>query len=506
MKVWGTELKRKLEIKWKIFVCMLVFVFVLIGILWIFQTVYLEEFYKHIKINELYDAAENISEVVDDKEIEDAINTICTSYDISVVIVDEDMNEVVSSKKDMRDNMEIMNKLYLLRLYEHSLSLGGEYFIDNKSDNRLDKEEFDNQFMDDSHMPDDNMTGVDKFSHMNNMPEKINMESVMLVKILDKQDGSTYVAYIYSIITPIGATVHTIRVQLIYISVIMILLSLIIAFIISINISRPIEKITESAKELAKGNYDVKFEKNGYKEIAELSETLEYTAGELAKTEKLQQEIIANVSHDLRTPLTMITAYSEVMRDLPGENTPENIQVVIDEANRLTNLVNDMMDISKLQAGVTTLELKKYDLTESIKSVINRYSKLVLQDGYDIEFDYDHNVFCEADEFKIYQVIYNLVNNAINYSTDNKTIRVVQKDFGSIVRIEVIDKGDGIPKDKIKDVFERYYKIDKTHKRAVMGTGLGLSIVKNILELHHANYGVDSEVGKGSTFWFELKK
>ena len=98
MKVWGTELKRKLEIKWKIFVCMLVFVFVLIGILWIFQTVYLEEFYKHIKINELYDAAENISEVVDDKEIEDAINTICTSYDISVVIVDEDMNEVVSSK------------------------------------------------------------------------------------------------------------------------------------------------------------------------------------------------------------------------------------------------------------------------------------------------------------------------------------------------------------------------------------------------------------------------
>ena len=180
--------------------------------------------------------------------------------------------------------------------------------------------------------------------------------------------------------------------------------------------------------------------------------------------------------------------------------------MVIDEANRLTNLVNDMMDISKLQAGVTTLELKKYDLTESIKSVINRYSKLVLQDGYDIEFDYDHNVFCEADEFKIYQVIYNLVNNAINYSTDNKTIRVVQKDFGSIVRIEVIDKGDGIPKDKIKDVFERYYKIDKTHKRAVMGTGLGLSIVKNILELHHANYGVDSEVGKGSTFWFELKK
>ena len=111
----------------------------------------------------------------------------------------------------------------------------------------------------------------------------------------------------------------------------------------------------------------------------------------------------------------------------------------------------------------------------------------------------------EADEYKIFQVIYNLINNAINYTGEDKTIWVRQLIKGDSVRIEVTDSGEGIAKDALPYVWDRYYKVDKTHKRAVMGTGLGLSIVKNVLELHDAKYGVESELGKGSTFWFELK-
>ena len=135
-----------------------------------------------------------------------------------------------------------------------------------------------------------------------------------------------------------------------------------------------------------------------YREISELSKTLNYTVAELKKTEALQHELIANVSHDLRTPLTMITAYSEIMRDIPGENSPENVQVVIDEANRLTNLVNDMLDISKLQAGVDTLEAKEYNLTAGIKSVIDRYARLVEQYGYKVIFKYaEEDIMVRAD-------------------------------------------------------------------------------------------------------------
>ena len=226
---------------------------------------------------------------------------------------------------------------------------------------------------------------------------------------------------------------------------------------------------------------------------------------ELAKTEKFQRELLANISHDLRTPLTMIIAYAEIMRDLPGENTPENVQVVIDESKRLTALVNDMLDVSKLQAGVLTLDRKEYDLTESIRSVLDRFAKLTEQDGYTIQFEYQEHVLVEADEYKINQVVYNLINNAINYTGENRTVWVRQIQLGGIVRIEVIDSGIGIEKAELPYVWERYYKVDKTHKRAVMGTGLGLSIVKNILKLHDANYGVNSEVGQGSVFWFELR-
>ncbi len=278
------------------------------------------------------------------------------------------------------------------------------------------------------------------------------------------------------------------------------------AILLSFHISKPIIKINNTAKKISEGDYNIEFDNSGYREISEMSDTLNYTVNELTKSELLQRELIANVSHDLRTPLTMITAYAEIMRDLPGENTQENIQIIIDEAKRLTSLVNDLLDISKLQAGVDSADMKEYNLTAGIKSVMERYAKLVEQDGYKIIFEYDEAEVCvKADEFKIYQVLYNLVNNAVNYTGEDKKVTVRQLVNGGIVRIEVADTGDGIPQEQINNVWDRYYKIDKTHKRAIMGTGLGLSIVKNILKLHDARYGVTSVVGHGSIFWFELK-
>ena len=331
------------------------------------------------------------------------------------------------------------------------------------------------------------------------------IESVIYVNVVSI-DGNERILFVNAQLTPVDATVNTLRAELVWITVIMIVLSLGIALLISRKVSRSLIGLNASAKEMAGGNFDVHFDGTDYREVAELSDTLNMTARELGKSERLRRELIANVSHDLRTPLTMIIAYAEVMRDLPGENSPENVQVVIDEAERLTNLVNDMLDISKLQAGVMEKNATVYNLTESIQSVFARYNKLKEQDGYKIDFSYDQMVMVEADEYKIFQVIYNLVNNAINYTGDDKQIwvRQIMREDG-YVRIEVTDSGEGIAPEALPYVWDRYYKVDKTHKRAVMGTGLGLSIVKNILELHDARYGVESEVGKGSTFWFELK-
>lgn len=328
-------------------------------------------------------------------------------------------------------------------------------------------------------------------------------KSVVCILDASSADDERYLL-VSALITPVDATVNTLQVQFIYISIIFFVLAILIALIISGIVSRPIVRINSSAKELAKGHFDTEFKEDGYREIQELSKTLNYTARELGKTEELQKDLLANVSHDLRTPLTMITAYSEVMRDIPGENSPENIQVIIDEATRLTTLVNDLLDLSKLQSGVAEIKKEVFDITQNIKAILERFSKLTEQDGYTILFEYRDNVMVFADEYKVYQVIYNLIINAINYSGEDKTVVVRQIVHGNVVRIEIEDHGNGIAKDELDNIWDRYYKVDKNHKRAVQGTGLGLSIVQNILELHGARYGVNSTIGKGSIFWFEL--
>lgn len=466
---------------------------ILLLILWLFQTVYLDTFYKKIKTNELEAALSHVETMSVDEDFSQAVETIAESYDVCILVTDLEGKTLFSADKNMNCAIHRLPTEELVRIMKKA---GDGEVIKIKNNIGLS---FDKDINNKDKRP-------NRFEDKMNMPPKDEYESLMLVKIITLNDGTQCAAFLNSIISPVSATVYTLRIQLIYISVIMVVIALVMAVVIAVKVSRPIININNSAKKMARGDYNIKYDVGSYKEISELSKTLNYTVSELKKTEDLQHELIANVSHDLRTPLTMITAYSEVMRDIPGENSPENVQVIIDEANRLTNLVNDMLDISKLQAGVDTLNAREYNLTSGIKSVIDRYAKLVEQDGYKVIFKYkEEDIMVRADEFKIYQVLYNLVNNAINYTGPNKTVTIKQIVNGEIVRIEVTDTGDGIAEEELANVWERYYKADKKHKREVMGTGLGLSIVKNILKLHDAKYGVLSKVGEGSTFWFELK-
>ena len=329
--------------------------------------------------------------------------------------------------------------------------------------------------------------------------------NAVYVRMVDGELGE-YIIMLNSELTPLSTTVQMLRSQFAMIALILLLCSLGLSFVISKNISKPIVQMNEAAKGLATGNYNTDFGSHGYREVIELSDTLESVAEELSQNDRLQKELIANISHDLRTPLTMITGYSEVMRDIPGENTPENMQVVIDETQRLSELVNDLLDLSKLQAGTLKPELKVLHLGELIRSTMGRYEKLTRHEGYNIEYKCTSDVRVKADKTMLLQVVYNLINNAINYTGEDKYVCVSEQldEDGRHVRISVSDSGEGIPEDQLAHIWDRYYKVDKVHKRATVGTGLGLSIVKNILEQHGANYGVESKIGEGSTFWFEL--
>ena len=213
---------------------------------------------------------------------------------------------------------------------------------------------------------------------------------------------------------------------------------------------------------------------------------------------------MANVTHDLKTPLTMIKAYAEMIRDLHGDNKKKrekNLNVIIEETDRLNLLVNDVLDLSKFNAGTTKLEKEDFNLDELIKEILNRYQIYIDKDGYSIEYESDGETIINADRARISQVIYNLINNALNYTGNDKKVFIKLKNG----KVEITDTGKGIKKEDIDLIWDKYYKVDKTYSRMQIGSGIGLSIVKNILELHEYKYGVDSKVGHGTTFYFYTK-
>ena len=218
----------------------------------------------------------------------------------------------------------------------------------------------------------------------------------------------------------------------------------------------------------------------------------------------MQRELIANISHDLRTPLTMIGGYAEAMRDIPEEATPENLQIIIDETNRLSSMVNEVLDFSHLRTGKLELEQTDFNLTEEIREIVGRVSKMTAVDGYTVVFEETEDRFVHGDSKRISQVIYNLLGNALTYTGDDKTVRVSQKVIGSNVQVSVSDSGEGIPEADLPYIWDRYYRSRDNHRRAVIGSGLGLNICRGILEKHEAPYGVQSEIGQGTTFWFRL--
>ena len=279
-----------------------------------------------------------------------------------------------------------------------------------------------------------------------------------------------------------------------------------VGFTMARSISEPIIETNEAAKQLSASRYTRPPHSGGYREIAELNDTLVRAAEDLGKVEDLQRELIANISHDLRTPLTMIIGYAEAMRDIPDEVTPENMQIIIDETNRLNSMVNEVLDFSRLRTGSLELDEKPFDLTAQIREICSRVSKMSAVEGYTVIFEPAEERTVTGDSGRISQVLYNLLGNALTYTGEDKTVRVTQQDTGSRVRVEISDSGEGIPKDELPYLFDRYYRSRENHRRAVIGSGLGLNICRSILEKHGARYGVRSEEGQGTTFWFELPR
>lgn len=320
--------------------------------------------------------------------------------------------------------------------------------------------------------------------------------------------GEPYYLYVTDSLQSMGELTEDLQMRSLITGSVAVVLAFVVSGFVSMLITKPVVEVTEKAKELARGNYDVNFKENYvYTEICELSDALDYASSEISKADKMQKELIANVSHDFKTPLTMIKAYASMIQEISG-NDPEkrakHTQVIIDESDRLTALVNDLLDLSKIRSGINEVKPVIFNLSEYLYRIVDRFGYLTLTQGYVIRTEVEENLYTRADREKIGQVLYNLIGNAVNYTGEDRTITVRLFSRGAFVRFEVVDTGNGIPKEEISTIWERYYRSSEMHKRPVKGTGLGLSIVKSTLDKHRFRFGVVSEVGKGSCFWVDF--
>lgn len=480
---------------------MIIFVFITLILLWLFQVVFLGDFYGTIKRKSLDDVVNSIEQSIEGTDIKglnslEVKNKILrTATDNNVIAVIADFEKrIYYNNSDLRQRTfidEFMKTAEFEYLYTTAKEkLGTPRYLSMKNSELLQIT---------------TARGSDIIGNITSFPIENNLnngESLIYVNMVTNKNEEVVMVMVMMELTPVNTTVETLRVQLFYVTALMLVAASILAIVISHKIAKPIEKITKVAKTLGKERYDSNLA-SPIREVGELNDTLYFVDRELEKIEGIRRELMANISHDLRTPLTMIQGYSEVMRDIPGENNKDNIQVVIDESQRLQSLVNDILELSRLEEQKYRLRLKKYSLTDSLKDIVSRYQSMLESKGYKITFSYDEAVHVEADELKISQVIYNLLNNAVTYTGEDKSIEIRQKLAGKYVRVEVTDTGEGIDQDKILDIWERYYKIDSKHRRAQIGSGIGLSIVKSIVEQHKGFVGVTTS-NQGSTFWFEI--
>ena len=461
-------MKKNKSLILKIFIYLSVFSFLILFFIWILQILLLNKYYEYYKTNELSNTLSTIKKNYERDNFYNILENVAYNTDFCIEIT-ENTETTYSSVQNNKGCIDSNNNSKVLAKKIEFMKSNKDYF---------------------------------KLKIIN--PKFNNLTLLYGVKL----DDDSYV-FLNTSLEPIDTTIDVLKNQFILVTIIVIILAILIAYFISRSLSNPITKLTNSAKELSNGNYNADFNvESDIEEIKELGSTLDYAKNVLKDTDNLRRDLLSNISHDLKTPLTMIKAYAEMERDLnvSPEKHENNMNIIIEEVDRLTILVNDILNLSKLESNIEELKIEEIDLTKIINTILNRFRIFSYTKSYEFIFNYDKELIIQADKQKIEQVIYNLIGNAINYTGDDKKVYINVFNNKKEIRVEITDTGKGIKEKDLDKVWDKYYKSEKKYKRNTIGTGIGLSIVKNIFILHGFKYGIISKVNEGSTFWFEIEK
>lgn len=469
-------MKKQSSLKWKLYKYLTVFALGLLAVIFVFQIVLLEPMYEKSKIQSIKAVEKSVELGLQTDNFDEFISTMQTQSDTCILVYQDSGSTIAESQSTTGC---VLYSLSSKKISSYVTKAG--------------------QSEDKSYLARINMVPV-SFAG----PSESNIfHTIVYTKIVETA-GSDAVIMVAGSITPLDATVSTLTSQLYFVMIFLVLGVVFLTVLLYRKIVDPLIAINNNARMLDKGEYQPTDRNNTYSEAIELDSTLARAAENIRKADKAKRDLISNVSHDLRTPLTMIGGYGEMMIDLPEEKTDENLQVIVDESRRLNNLVNDLLDLSRLQENRIVLRKEVFSINAFINEQMKKYEVYRVQDGFlfEVHLDEDRDVF--ADRVRIAQVFNNFMINAINYGGSAKHIIITCQNINDHIRIGVRDFGEGIDEKDIDVIWDRYYKVDREHVRSSSGSGIGLAICKELLTLHEAQFGVDSRLNEGSTFWFEL--
>lgn len=454
---------------------MMLFAIAILMLLWAFQVVFLKPYYRNTKIKDVRIVA---------SAIETGLKEDTLSENIVQVAIGNNVCASVYNKQG--------EQVYFVD------TLGVNCYINRQ--NHLDNPIFMKEYIEKAQV----VAGTDFFFYMEST--NLNREMMFYGKEVIA-DFTLYYVFVNAPIEPLDSTISILQDQFIYVTLAVFVLSSFMALFIANRLAKPLRSMVTSAKRLAGGDVKVEFDPSGYSEIKELAQTLNYATQEIAKMDELRKDLIANVSHDIKTPLTTIKAYAEMIKEISGKSEKkrnEHLDIILQEAHHLDVLVSDMLKLSQFNHPQLLIEPTMVHLKSMIDNIVGVFTGTIATHKIIIKTEVDEAMMVVCDEVKMGQVIFNFINNAITHVGEDRTIWIKAIHKKENIRVEVIDNGAGIKQDELPYIWDRYYKIDKNFTRSDSGSGLGLAIAKSICLAHKAPFGAISIENHGSTFFVEL--
>lgn len=321
----------------------------------------------------------------------------------------------------------------------------------------------------------------------------------VIVPLLDQKQLNG-VVYLYLPLSSIKDAFNEVRYILLFIGLLFINIALIVGKRLVNRITGPLRRMEHVARQLALGNFKEKVEVTSKDEIGSLGSALNHMATALEEVDQRRRDFLANVAHDLRTPLSYIKGYSEAIIEgvVTGEEQKKYLRLIHREAGRLQRLVHDLLDLAQLEGDSYPLKLMPLSLAQLVEDSMAKYEPFLREKNIAVTLDLDFDVIVNADEDRLEQAITNILDNALRHSHENGELKIILKQTNNTCTLTISDTGEGIPPEELQRLGERFYRVDKSRTRKGGGSGLGLSIVKQIVFLHKGTLQIDSVLGKGT--------